>query len=163
MGLKSTPEHFWSRVDVRSLDECWNWLGSCNNCGYGTLVYQQEAGVAHRVAGFLLGIFPQIASPKDRKGSGFGLHSCDNPKCCNPTHIESGTYSKNQTDAYSRGRRSMPRGHKHVNSRLTKKQVLKIRSRYAKGGISQDLLALEYGVSQVAISHIIRRRTYTDF
>ena len=35
------------------------------------------------------------------------LHSCDNPNCVNPFHLEAGTQQKNMKDAYTRGRLSL--------------------------------------------------------
>lgn len=46
------------------------------------------------------------------------------------------------------------------DARLTIEQAAQIRVRYAAGGVSQETLADEYGVTQRVISLIVRRKTY---
>lgn len=70
-----------------------------------------------------------------------------------------GSYSDNQRDAYAKKRRVQPKGEKHVNAKLTNEQAEQIRQRYAAGEY-QVPLAREFGVSQRAISLIVRRETY---
>jgi hypothetical protein len=41
-----TVARFWSKVDVRSAGECWPWMASCSEKGYGRF----EGERAHRVA-----------------------------------------------------------------------------------------------------------------
>lgn len=54
-------------------------------------------------------------------------------------------------------------GHTKLTSRqvpMTERDA--IRARYAVGGISQQTLAKEYGISQPTISTIIRRKAFHD-
>lgn len=113
-----TAEEFWSFVD-RSGDGCHEWRGATNSTGYGTLNWNGVTATAHRVAAFLSGMVGAVAAPKNRKGDGFVLHACDNRRCCNPTHFEVGTYSRNQVDAYKRGGKAAFRGSAHANAKLT--------------------------------------------
>lgn len=55
-----------------------------------------------------------------------------------------------------------PRGDRNRNSRFTAEQVLDIRARYAAGGVSQRRLAADHGVSQAAISKIVRRENWSQ-
>lgn len=32
-------DRFWSKVDVRGPDDCWEWRGARNLKGYGTMTY----------------------------------------------------------------------------------------------------------------------------
>jgi hypothetical protein len=151
---------FWARVQVGEPDECWPWLGGKNNTGYGTLRWGGKIAVAHRVAAVLYAIVKSIEAPKDRRNSGFILHDCDNPGCCNPAHFTVGTYSQNQKDAYTRGRKIQPRS-AHSNAKLTAGQVILVRTAYA-GGTTQKNLAAQYSVTQRVISLIVRNETYKD-
>lgn len=52
------------------------------------------------------------------------------------------------------------RGERHPRARLTTTTVRAIRSRYARGGVTQKQLAGEYGVSAGTISQIVTRRIW---
>ena len=153
---------FWSRVSTRRKGAgCWEWQGSCNTFGYGTVPTQSgKCYCAHRVAAYLAELVDSPAAPKDRRGGGFILHQCDNPKCCNPAHMRIGTFSQNQKESYERERRTAPRGSNSANSKLTPEQVASIRATYAAGEVRQVDLAAQYGVCQRTISMIVRKETY---
>lgn len=157
---RQTKYNFWSKVLRGGPDECWPWQGSQNNTGYGTVGWGGHTFTAHRVAAWLEGLVAHPAAPADRKAGGFVLHQCDNRLCCNPNHMRIGTYAENQAEAYARRRRAQPKGEAHAGAKFTNEQAEAIRHRYTAGGITQDALAAEYGVSQVAISLVIRGRTY---
>jgi len=159
MPRKQTPESFWARVDKRCPEECWEWQGSTNNTGYGTVGWHGRNYTAHRVAAWLMGMVATPSVPDHAHDKGHVLHKCDNRRCCNPGHFFLGSYADNQLDAYNKKRRAQPRGEAHTNAKLTNKQVEEIRNRYASGEY-QTPLAKEYGVSQNAISLIIRGKTY---
>ncbi len=81
-------------------------------------------------------------------------HRCDNPPCVNPDHLEAGTPATNGLDAMNRRRvRAGVYSHK---AKLTDNEVEQIRSTYAQGQAKQRELGRTYGVSQAAISLIIR-------
>lgn len=159
MSLPNTPEKFWSRVRIGEPDECWEWQGGKNNLGYGLSSWQGRCVTAHRLAMHLTNPRIPVSAPKDRLGTGFMLHQCDNPCCCNPKHIEIGTYSKNQKEAYERKRRAQPKGQYHSMAKITNAQASQIRIRSFLGE-SSTKLAVEFGVSQPAISQIRRGVTY---
>ena len=86
-------------------------------------------------------------------------HKCDNPSCVNPHHLSEGTQQDNSNDMVNKGRAA--KGEKQHLSKLTEKQVLEIRAKYAKGGTTHRQLAKEYGVFHAVIGNIIRRKTWT--
>lgn len=158
MSAKQTPESFWAGVKpVKS--GCWEWQGCCNSSGYGTVRWHGANYTAHRIAAWLAGLVDTPKAPSVGDNT-FVLHKCDNRKCCNPKHFFLGSYSDNQLDAYSKGRKAQPRGSRHVNAKLTPRQIRAIRNAYVKNGARQVDLALVYGVSQTCISKIVRQETY---
>jgi DNA-binding MarR family transcriptional regulator len=46
--------------------------------------------------------------------------------------------------------------------KITIEQVRAIRTRYARGGISQQALAREYGLAQASVCAIVRRLAWKD-
>lgn len=47
-------------------------------------------------------------------------------------------------------------------SKLTDDQVRDIRKRYAEGGITQQELGSEFGVTHCAIGKVVKRKSYKD-
>lgn len=159
MSAKTTPEAFWKRV--KKQDGCWDWQGATSSTGYGSLTFHGRAATAHRVAAFLSGLVSDIQAPKNRRGLGFILHSCDNRRCCNPAHMKVGTYADNQLEAYARQRRKAYKGEAHANAKQTKESVVLIKDMYAHG-ISQEAIARLLEVSQSGISKILLGVSYVE-
>jgi len=88
---------FWSKVDVRGPDECWEWQASINSSGYGRFkIASYQMVSANRVA---------LISHTQKEPDGMSaLHHCDNRKCCNPHHLYFGTHEDNMRDKVERGR-----------------------------------------------------------
>lgn len=145
---------FWSYVDKRGPDECWEWKAGLFNTGYGQFRWNDKKVLTHRVAAFLAGLVDSISAPTDRLGSGFVLHKCDNRKCCNAAHFFVGTFQDNINDMHAKGR-APP----NPKLKLTPKEVAEIRTAYIPG-IRQVDLAAQYGVRQATISDITRMRTH---
>jgi hypothetical protein len=166
MSLKNTPESFWKRVRKSTPDACWEWTGATNSSGYGNLGWSGKVVQAHRVAFFLSNGGIRLETDFRSQGRAktyrrFVLHKCDNRLCCNPSHLFLGSMRTNQLDAYAKGRKTQPRS-KHANAKLTKQQVLAIRTAYDFGGATQVALGKKYGVSQRVISLVVRRESYKD-
>lgn len=107
--MDSRRTHYWNnvqrhaspydsameKVSVRTAGECWPFVGALDNHGYGQITYR---GKRYRVT--------RLIAAK-HLGSVDGLdvcHRCDNPSCCNPTHLFLGTRRDNMRDAASKGR-----------------------------------------------------------
>lgn len=83
---------FWEYV--QKSDGCWLWSGHRLPSGYGACWFQGKHQRAHRVSFFLThGYWPRCA-----------LHSCDQPACVNPDHLEDGNQKKNAADREERKR-----------------------------------------------------------
>jgi hypothetical protein len=93
-------KRFWSRVDIKGPKECWRWTGGVGNYeeGYGRFgIGDGNMGISHRVAWVL---HYNMLIPKDL----LVCHSCDNPACCNPTHLFLATVAVNMKDRDLKGR-----------------------------------------------------------
>lgn len=94
---KNTPESFWMElVDMRSDLDCWPWKGGFYPDGYGRVRMGGKPKRAHRVA-------YELANGPVPKGL-LVCHTCDNPKCCNPSHLFAGTRQDNFDDMVRKGR-----------------------------------------------------------
>ena len=146
---------FWSRVAKGTPTECWEWQGYYfGSLGYGGVKLAGKSWYAHRIAYYLY-------YGKD-PGEHCVCHKCDNPKCCNPKHLWLGTQSDNEQDKVQKGRwvGRDQRGSKNVLAKLTDEKVREIRRLYATGECTQAKLAEQFSVSYVAISYIVRRKTW---
>ena len=142
-------KRFWNKVERGGHDECWLWTASKLRGGYGYF-YLNGTAQAHRIA-------YELEHGEIPEGQNV-CHRCDNPACCNPTHLFLGTQAENTEDMEAKGRRRTARG-EGSNSKLAVKQVREIRTKYASGHTYVEL-AEEYGVSFGAIGHIITRYTW---
>lgn len=135
--------------------DCWEWQGTLNKKinGYGLVSHAGKQSLTHR-------LMYQLTHPNEDISRLIIRHKCDNPKCCNPTHLESGTAQDNSNDAKRRGR--IAKGERGSKAKLTDKEALSIYKQFHDETcrITQRELAESYGVSQVAISNICRGKRY---
>ncbi len=86
---------FWSKVGFTSISaRCWNWQNG--TARYGDFRVGKAMYKANRVAYFL----HYKKDPLDFEV----MHSCDNPRCCNPAHLSLGTHFENMQDMAEKGR-----------------------------------------------------------
>lgn len=76
---------------------CWEWMGSLDKDGYGSIRWKGVTYRSHRLA-------YKLANPGVRIAKMVLLHSCDNPKCCRPDHLSPGTQAENVADMVAKGR-----------------------------------------------------------
>ena len=135
---------FWEKVPFRPAQGCWEFHGSDNGKGYRSFyVNRRERWYAHRMSWALSNnrLIPEGLVV---------MHQCDNRGCVRPSHLRLGTYKENTADMLEKGR--------WINggAKLSAAIAEEVRERYAAGGISQQRLGADYGVTQVTISHITR-------
>jgi len=97
--------YFWDDVDMDTPDHCWPWMIGKDQAGYGHLMIRGKHEIAHRVA-------YEIANGPIPPGLEV-MHKCDNPPCCNPSHLAVGTRADNARDAQTKGR--VPHGDSHYS------------------------------------------------
>jgi hypothetical protein len=139
-------ERTWARVIIAEEDECWVFKGSKGNYGYGQVREGRKLHRAHVV------IYESINGPL--KTGMKVLHSCDNPPCCNPHHLRSGTQLENVQDMHAKGRARKAKGLENGRAKLSDKQVAEIR--YLRGeGIGPTELAKQFGISRYYVYCLI--------
>ena len=153
---------FWRRVVRLGGRQCWAWRGTVSSGGYGQLKRADgKTNVyAHRAA---MEIHTGRPVPRNR----VVMHTCDNPRCTNPSHLIVSTQKNNVQDMHRKGRANPAsvKGERHGKAKLTDLQVLEIRAawdmRHTDPKITQTNLARRYGVGQSQISRIVsgKRRT----
>jgi hypothetical protein len=124
---KTVAERFWEKVDQRGPDECWPWQNSTNRFGHGEFYVSPERG---RVPAHTFAV--ELATGKRCPPGKEGCHDCDNPPCCNPTHVYYGTRRQNVADMYARGRARVV-GSANPRARLTEADVVEMREAFAAG------------------------------
>ena len=142
----SVRRRFWQYVWRRQDHQCWPWLASkMKRGGYGQLRDGRKTLKAHRLAWELnLGPIPDGMLIR---------HLCNNPICCNPTHLLPGTDKQNHEDMQRSGRMFVPQspvGTDHHSARLDEGKVLSI----LESELSGAELARRLGVSRSMISRI---------
>lgn len=142
---KKQPD-FWTRVEVKEKNDCWPWKESLNRDGYGRARIDGIPKMAHRIA-------YELKTGKNIDGL-VAMHICDNPKCCNPSHLVLGTHADNQKDKFAKNRQA--KGETNGQSMLTNKQVLEARSKYKPRVVTYKMLANEYGVCRDTMQKAIR-------
>ena len=146
----NTAQDFWSRVEPGPADTCWEWQGNLNRDGYGRFSSCSTWYLAHRVAFYLShGHEPEQCV----------LHSCDNPRCCNPSHLSDGSNKENTAQMIARGRNI--EGTDHKNAKLSADQVRELR-RMRSLGWSHYKLGDVFGVSEATSRNVVARKRYSS-
>lgn len=146
---------FWSKLSKQNgEDGCWEWTGYRTQAmGYGRVKFSGKVTYAHRVAYELAkGAIP------------IGMcvcHSCDNPACCNPTHLWLGTRAENIADRDAKGRHSPVRSDGTSSAKLNWGIVRSIRISYCAGE-RISALAVRFGVVRSNIWAVVHNKTWFD-
>jgi len=158
----NTPEVLWSKVDKRGEDECWEWKGFRNHDGYGRTWINDKGYYAHRVIYSL--VYPNTISlnaPTSQNETGFLLHTCDNPSCCNPKHLWVGNHADNMADKAEKGRSPDFSGGKGPRCKLTMEQAREARL-LRKTGMTIPQLMEKFNLSRASMKTLLRGDSYKE-
>lgn len=146
MGARKTIAQKLRDNTVEHPSGCLVWSGWTDKDGYGQM--------QHRVDGTVLRIRPHRAAYEAVHGpipaGMYVCHRCDNPSCCNPSHLFLGTPGDNVIDMIKKGRRPMR------NMKLTPQQASAIRSSTEV----DKVLSKKYGVARGVIWQIRTGKTW---
>lgn len=153
----SLAERFWSKVEIGTPEQCWEWQASLDTRGYGNVGVPKVDGSgkfitqrAHRIAWELTnGPLPA------------GLlvcHRCDNRKCVNPAHLFLGDHKTNSQDCVAKGRIKDRKGANNARAKLSEDCVKAIRSSDAPTAV----LSEQFGVSKSTILSVRNGTTWSS-
>ena len=126
------------RIKIDEKTECWEVQGFLDKDGYGYVCNKR----AHRLSYELfIGKIPPGLNV---------CHSCDNPKCCNPDHLFTGSQKDNIADMMKKGRKDSRYGERNTQNKLTESQVIEIYNSIE----SQYRIAEKYNIDQSTVSYI---------
>lgn len=132
---------------------CLIWQRAVGSHGYGVFSLHGKLELAHRYA------YEREygALPEKR----YSCHKCDVRLCVKPAHLFPGTCKDNMQDALrkGKGKRGVHRGEDNATSKLTEKQVRRIRHRVAAGE-TQVAVAKSYGLHKTNVQCIVNRKTW---
>lgn len=149
--MPTLEERFWTKVDRRGSDECWEWQAAVfSTSGYGQFRHGGSSTTAHRVAYILAkGEIPQRCV----------CHTCDNRLCVNPQHLFAGTQRDNMQDASRKGRPLGARGEQNHFAKLKATHIPFIRE-LTRRGMTYRELARSCDVHYRTIERVCRRKTW---
>ena len=176
---------FWAKVNKDGPNGCWVWTASTTPFGYGKFgIHGQSPALAHRYSYELAyGRIPdgmKVLHGCDNPSCVNPAHlflgtQADNladmyakgrwkPGKPNPQHGDD-HYLRRHPERIRRGFKhahpeNMGRGDTHYNAKLTERDVIAIRHRYAAGNVIMSELAAEYNVSKGTIQKVLERKTW---
>ena len=131
---------------------CWIWLGGRSGRGYGQMYYLGIKTYVHR-------IMSEIAGGPIPSGL-FALHKCDNPPCCNPSHLFLGTLKDNAIDRNNKGRQASHRGILNGRVTITEDQVREIRHLHKIKGLYGVQIAEKLDISRWVVYDVLKGRRW---
>lgn len=147
---------FWSGVNCQGPNGCWPWAYFCHPKGGGQFRLNGRIEYTHRIS-WTFSQNRQIPELFEDLPSMI-CHTCDNPPCCNPTHLFLGNSKINQKDSVVKDRRSyLKLWLKGENSFLAKKtnaQICEVKIDLEENLLTQTQIAVKHGLSRQAVSLI---------
>jgi hypothetical protein len=151
---KSVIDNFHARAEINLVTGCWIWTGGHkgNYKGkkdYGIFGNTEKTGKKYQTAHRVSWLIHYGEIPDDM----MVCHKCDNPRCCNPTHLFLGTQLDNMADMVQKGRHKYPTGTQVHTNRLSENDVFSIRACLSSGE-SIKKISKKFNVSDTTIRYI---------
>ena len=99
---KPLDERFWTSVLIASDADCWIWQKSKDRKGYGKFGTGSMKDGTRRIE--IASRMAWIITHGEIEDGLFVCHRCDNPSCCNPSHLYLGTCADNLQEMHGKGR-----------------------------------------------------------
>lgn len=118
--------------------ECMVWAGNwVSHNGYGRMTFKRKKLLTHRAV--------YMARKGEIPDGRQVMHSCDNRRCCNPTHLSLGTGQDNTNDRKAKDR---------LGFKLNNAKALEIIN-LVRAGKKQSEVARMRGIAQSMVSRIV--------
>lgn len=143
-ALMSYPDQSWrykilGRIDPTPTETgCHEWQGPKTKGGYGIVSIGSASILAHRAV---------HAFNSGDSSAAVVMHTCDNPSCCNPAHLRSGTYEENMQDMIAKGRGAVANRGTHLRNRESHPRCRRIKTplgEFASAALAAEHVGLHY-------------------
>jgi hypothetical protein len=166
----SACERAWQRLQARleRRGNCLVWTGPVDKDGYGEIYDGTKRIRVHHLA------WVRVNGPVP-EGILLRHVVCDNPPCCEESHLAPGTQADNIADRHQKGRDArgdrhgskthperIPRGPTSPAAKFSASEVRAIRAEYDAGGITKAELSRKYGMSDTSMGRLVMRQTYAE-
>lgn len=142
---------FNAKVDRRGPDDCWLWTAG-KRTEYGCIKIAGKCYDSHRVAVMLDG--------REIPAGMIVMHTCDNPACCNPAHLQVATYSANTKDAIGKGRHVVPSLRETRTEPMSDEEIRTLVDEYRRG-VSERALRQKYRVAKTTLNRMLKLHATT--
>ena len=142
--IDTLRERFIVKQRFNPSNGCWEWTGCKSKEGFGLFWLGGKNVLAHRVSWFL-----QYGETSDNDV----IHSCGNPACVNPKHL----FVADPKEKYKFFKGKGKQGILPSQSRLTEKDVAKIKNLYENSELTLKEIGALWGVSAQYISRLGKR------
>lgn len=127
---------------------CWEWSSKVFSNGYGCFYINGTYALAHRVS------YMAHNNLWELPVGAVVMHSCDNRKCVNPSHLRLGTVSDNSKDMIAKGRHNWAVGERSRKAIFKDGDIRTIR-RLAEMGMTRQQVAKLFNTNYQTIGKIM--------
>lgn len=145
--------NFWNKIIKGNEDECWEWDACKTVDGYGHFRVNNGLYFVNRLVYYI--------HHNEDPGEFEVAHTCNNPACCNPDHLELKTHIDNMQYAVESGSFEERRGENANHVKLTLEQVLEIRRIRKTTCLTYKQIAEDFKITKEQVSNICRGKQWS--